>query len=77
MRALLEREYGTITEQTMMKIMEDHEQRPKSICPHVDPSLPAVYASMTVASFVMLPRQGRMFLCAGPPCEYEYAEYPV
>lgn len=76
-RALIKSNYGAITAQMMTRIMEDHENRPKSICSHVDPSLPAMYASMTVASFVMIPAQARMLICAGPPCEYEYVEYSV
>ncbi len=77
MKALIRHNYGALTSKTMMKIMEDHENRPRSICSHVDPSLPAVFASMTVASFIMVPAEGRMLVCAGSPCEYEYAEYTV
>lgn len=76
-KELIRGKYGTITAEAMMKAMEDHENHPKSICSHVDPSQPAVFASMTVASFVMIPAQGRMFVSQGPPCEFEYREYCV
>ncbi len=77
MKMLIERAHGAITPDKMMKMMEDHEGHPKSICSHVDPSVPAVFASMTVASFVMIPGEGRILLSAGPPCEFEFREYSV
>jgi isopenicillin-N N-acyltransferase-like protein len=50
---------------------------PKSICTHVDPNVLPVFASLSVASFIMVPEQERMFIAAGPPCENEYVEYIV
>ncbi len=67
--------YGAITPETMTGILADHDGHPNSICRHVDASKPPELASMTRASFVMVPAEGRMCIAAGPPCEYEFVEY--
>ena len=75
MRERIERDYGSITPETMMGILSDHEGHPNSICRHVDPSKPPELASASRASFVMVPAEGLMYIAAGPPCEYEFMEY--
>ncbi len=69
--------YGTITPQTMMAILADHEGHPNSICRHVDPAKPPELASQSRASFVMVPAEGRMYIAAGPPCEHAFVEYSL
>ncbi|OPY05518.1 MAG: Acyl-coenzyme A:6-aminopenicillanic acid acyl-transferase [Syntrophaceae bacterium PtaB.Bin038] len=75
MRERIDDVYGSITPETMMGILSDHEGHPNSICRHVDPSKPPELASASRASFVMVPAEGRMYIAAGPPCEYEFMEY--
>jgi isopenicillin-N N-acyltransferase-like protein len=58
-----------------MTFLEDHEGRPNSVCRHVDPAIPAVFATLSRASWVAVPAEGRLFVAAGPPCEYGFAEY--
>jgi isopenicillin-N N-acyltransferase-like protein len=67
--------FGTITPEIMMGILADHEGHPNSICRHVDPAMPPELASTSRASFVMVPAEGLMYIAAGPPCEYGFAEY--
>ena len=66
---------GTITPETLMGILSDHEGHPNSICRHVDAAKPQEFASASRASFVMVPAEGLMYIAAGPPCEHEYVEY--
>jgi len=75
MRERIERDYGSITPETMMGILSDHEGHPNSICRHVDPAKPPELASASRASFVMVPAEGLICIAAGPPCEYEFMEY--
>ncbi|MDA8098214.1 MAG: C45 family autoproteolytic acyltransferase/hydrolase [Nitrospiraceae bacterium] len=77
MRELIASAHGTLTPEKMMVILTDHRGHPKSVCTHVDPKVPAVFASLSVASFVMLPAEGKMYIAAGPPCENEFVEYQV
>jgi isopenicillin-N N-acyltransferase-like protein len=75
MRERIESARGTITPETLMEILSDHEGHPNSICRHVDASKPPEMASASRASFVMVPAEGLMYIAAGPPCEHEYVEY--
>ena len=67
--------HGSITPEVMMEFLSDHAGHPKSICTHVDAAKPAVFASMSLCSFIMIPGEGRMLISSGPPCENEYVEY--
>ncbi len=75
MRDRIEAARGAITPETMMEILCDHEGHPNSICRHVDATPPPEFASMSRASFVMVPAEGLLYIAAGPPCENEYVEY--
>ncbi len=77
LRALISGSHGSLTPEKIMAFLADHEGRPKSVCSHVDPAAPAVFASLSRASWVAVPAEGRIFVSAGPPCEYEYVEYAL
>jgi isopenicillin-N N-acyltransferase-like protein len=66
---------GAITPDVMMEVLADHDGHPGSICRHIDPGKPPALASLSRASFVMVPADGLMYIAAGPPCEYEFLEY--
>jgi isopenicillin-N N-acyltransferase-like protein len=69
----MDQHYGRINIETVMKILADHDHHPNSICRHVDPAAPI--PSTTLASFIMVPEEGAVYIAAGPPCEYEYVRY--
>ncbi len=75
LRALIAGAYGSITPEMMMSFLSDHEGHPKSVCTHVDPGTPPVFAALSAASVVMVPAEGRMHIAFGPPCENEHKEY--
>jgi len=77
MRELISKNTGNITPELMMNIMADHEHYPKSICTHVDRSQPPELASISRASFIMIPAQLKMYVAFGPPCENLYHEYSL
>ncbi len=77
LRKLIADAHGSITPEIMMRFLADHEGLPKSVCSHVDTAKPDLFASLSVASFIMLPAEDRIFISAGPPCENEYVEYRV
>jgi len=56
-----------------MDILADHDHHPHSICRHIDPTAPI--SSTTLASFIMAPAEGAIYIAAGHPCEYEYVRY--
>jgi len=77
LRHLMRQHHGSLTPEIMMTLLADHEGYPNSICRHVDDSKPQEYASMSKASFIMLPAKQKMYICAGQPCENKYEEYAL
>lgn len=72
-RSLVDWHFGHINIEIMMKILADHDHHPYSICRHIDPTVPI--SSMTLASFIMVPDEGVIYIAAGNPCEVEYVRY--
>ncbi len=56
----------------VMRVLRDHGNQPDSICSHEDESAPVAERVTTVASMVCDLDEGRLYACAGPPCENEY-----
>jgi len=71
-RSQMYNNYGRITPETAMEALADHENHPYSICRH-DASGPS--PSMTLASFIMVPAEGAIYIACGNPCEHEYVRY--
>ncbi|HPR94613.1 MAG TPA: C45 family autoproteolytic acyltransferase/hydrolase [Syntrophomonadaceae bacterium] len=70
--SLMRKDYGQITPETAMEVLADHENHPFSICRH-DASGPS--PSVTLASFIMVPAEGAIYIAVGNPCEHEYVRY--
>ncbi len=71
---LVEKQGNSITPQSMMTCMADHNNYPKAICTHVDPESPFP-PSATLASIIMVPEKQIVYIAAGNPCETEYVKY--
>ncbi len=71
-RSLMYKDYDRITLQTAMEALADHENYPLSICRHDQSSS---YPSVTLASFIMVPAEGAIYIACGHPCEYEFVRY--
>lgn len=74
---LIKGQYGNITPGIMMEILADHENFPNSLCRHADEKLPPQYLSETLASFIMVPEDGTMYVASGNPCAHDYVEYKL
>ncbi|SDN40128.1 isopenicillin-N N-acyltransferase like protein [Desulfonauticus submarinus] len=75
MKKLILSNYGTITAGVMMDILRDHKNYPESICRHVNKTKPDSMISSSKASIIMIPKEKKMYIAFGPPCENEYNEY--
>lgn len=75
--ALIKEAFGNITIDTVKGILTDHGNPPYSICRHSDIEKPAAWEMTTVASFIMLPEDGVMYITKGSPCENTYVKYIV
>ncbi len=72
-RSLVDQHYGHINIEIIKKILADHDQNPYSICRHIDHTVPV--SSSTLASFIMVPEEGAIYIAAGNPCECKYTRY--
>jgi isopenicillin-N N-acyltransferase-like protein len=77
MRQLMDRHYGQLTPQLMMEFLADHNNHPTGICRHYDSETPRLFNAETLASFIMVPAEGKMYLTNGTPCKSEYLEYSI
>jgi len=74
---LLLAQHGNISVDTAKTILSDHAHSPYSICRHGAPNKPTAWEMTTVASFIMVPEEGKMYIAKGSPCENDYVEYTV
>ena len=58
-------------------VLRDHSTRPDSICGHEDESKPVAERSVTVASMVCDLDEGRLYACAGTPCDNPYQVFEL
>ena len=74
LKVLMQKDWGRITPELMMKKLSDHNNSPKSLCTHVDPE--AMFApSQTLASVIMVPEKGLVYIANGNPCTTPFLEY--
>ncbi len=74
---LMEARRGALSVDVMKGLLEDHNNRPNSICRHPNPRnpLPIGRLMKTLVSLISQPKEGKVFLAVGNPCENEYFEY--
>ncbi len=58
-------------------VLSDHAHAPLSICAHWDDDDPDQDQSVTTASMVWEPAEGRAHIACGQPCSSEYATYQL
>ncbi len=74
---LMEDHHGQLSIDRMKVLLQDHNNFPNSICRHPDPRnpLPAGRMIKTLASLIASPREHKILLGLGNPCENEFVEY--
>jgi isopenicillin-N N-acyltransferase-like protein len=77
LRQLITESYGTLTPESFMNMLADHQGHPNSICSHIDETKPEEMRSMSKASFIMVPEELKLLIAFGPPCENSYREYTL
>ncbi|SDF26028.1 C45 family autoproteolytic acyltransferase/hydolase [Sporomusa acidovorans] len=76
-KRLMELQYGEITPEVMMKILSDHNNYPDAICRHANQNLSPEHHSETLASFIMVPEERKMYIAYGNPCQSDYLQYTL
>ncbi len=59
----------------LKEILRDHDQRPNSICRHIDERQPPNFRYETVVSAILDVDAKEMFIASGPPCTARYRKY--
>jgi isopenicillin-N N-acyltransferase-like protein len=72
---LMRSKWGKLSASVMKGLLQDHNNFTESICRHVDPSVKPELQIKTVASVISSPREQKMYITWGNPCENEYNEY--
>jgi isopenicillin-N N-acyltransferase-like protein len=74
---LMERHWSKVTVDVMKELLSDHNNYPDSICRHVDQDAPLKQQMKTVASIISYPKEQKMYIAHGNPCENEHIEYKL
>jgi len=76
---LMGKQWGSLSIEVMMKLLQDHNDHPNSICAHPDPKAAALgqIETETMVSIVSNPKERKTYITLGPPCENEYMEYKL
>ena len=70
-------EEGTDLVELGKRVLCDHENAPFSICDHWEDDDPDPDQSVTTASMVWEPAEGRAHIAGGQPCEAEYLTFEL
>jgi isopenicillin-N N-acyltransferase-like protein len=76
---LMEKQWGSLSIEVMMELLQDHNNYPNSLCAHPDPkaSAPEGLGGETVVSIISYLKGRKAYITLGPPCENEYIEYEL
>jgi isopenicillin-N N-acyltransferase like protein len=75
MEELMQANKGTLTLDKFETFLMDHQNRPDSICAHVDKSKPAWHQGMTVDGMVFISEKKEAWIAKGPPCDTQFVKY--
>lgn len=75
MKKLINRNFGSLDENSLKTILADHVNYPSSICRHIDPDFPPDKRFVTLASFIIKPQEGVLLVAEGNPCTVQFVEH--
>jgi len=74
---LLQKAKGAIAEETLIGVLRDHYNHPRSICYHSTEPPHSLDGCQTIGSLVMNLSRKTMLVCQGNPCEGTYEQYAL
>ena len=77
MKALIETNKGKLDLSLLESILRDHENRPNTICAHVNESRSRAHWSRTLDGMIYIPEKKEAWITHGNPCEAEFVKYTV
>lgn len=77
MNRLLSEECGSIELKTLMDLVKDHVNHPKSICRHEIPGARPEETMVTFDSLIFVPAKKELWIARGNPCKNEFNKYQI
>ncbi len=75
MAELINRSKGKLNLETFEGFLRDHENKPNTICAHVNPARPKPHHSRTLDGMIYVPGKREAWITKGNPCENEFVRY--
>jgi isopenicillin-N N-acyltransferase-like protein len=77
MGELLNRNKGKLNLKLFQGFLRDHENRPDTICDHVNPARPKPHQGRTLDGIIYVPERKEAWITKGNPCENEFVKYTL
>ena len=77
MAELINHNKGKLNLELFQEFLRDHENRPNTICAHVNPARPKAHHSRTLDGMIYVPEKREAWITKGNPCKNEFVRYDV
>jgi len=74
---LLESNTGKLDLAAFQRFLRDHENKPNTVCAHVNPTRPKAHHSRTLDGMIYIPEKREAWISKGNPCENEFVKYVI
>ena len=77
MAELMTRDNGRLNLKLFQAFLRDHENKPNTVCAHVNPARPKAHHSRTLDGMIYVPEKKEAWITKGNPCENEFVRYTI
>jgi hypothetical protein len=77
MEELVNRGKGKLNLASFQGFLRDHENKPNTVCAHVNPTKPKARHSRTLDGMIYVSEKKEAYITKGNPCENEFVRYTV
>jgi isopenicillin-N N-acyltransferase-like protein len=77
MAELINRNKGKLNLKLFQGFLRDHENKPNTICDHVNPARPKPHQGRTLDGMIYVPEKKEAWITKGNPCENEFVRYNI
>jgi len=77
MAELLSHSNGKLNLNLLQDTLRDHENKPNTICAHVNPARSKAHHSRTLDGMIYVPEKREAWITKGNPCQNEFVEYDI
>jgi hypothetical protein len=77
MAQLIEHNKGKLNMQFFQGFLRDHENKPNTICAHINPAKSKAHHSRTLDGMIYVPEKREAWITKGNPCKNEFVKYAI